>query len=96
MIVYHGSTSIIEKPIIRRPISGRDFGTGFYCTDIREQAEKWALRQGRIRKQNAILNIYDFNMDKALSNINFKVFNDYTTEWLDLVICCRREISFTH
>jgi hypothetical protein len=54
MILYHGSTENIEKPVIRTSLSSRDFGAGFYCTDIREQAEKWALRQGRIRKKQAI------------------------------------------
>jgi len=51
MIIYHGSTDAIETPVIHNPSSGRDFGIGFYCTDIRDHAEKWALRQGRIRKQ---------------------------------------------
>ena len=96
MKLYHGSTDIIEKPVIRQTVGGRDFGPGFYCTDIRDQAEKWALRQGRIRKQNAVLNIYEFNADKAQQDINIKMFNDYSTEWLELVINCRRDIHFTH
>jgi hypothetical protein len=37
MILYHGGTDIVEKPEIILPLSGRDFGKGFYCTDIPEQ-----------------------------------------------------------
>ena len=96
MKLYHGSTGAIEKPVIRQPGNGSDFGIGFYCTDILDQAEKWALRQGRIRKQNAVLNIYKFNAEKAQHNINIKMFNDYSTEWLVLVINCRRDILFKH
>lgn len=57
MIIYHGGTDIVEKPVIRSQSWGRDFGPGFYCTDIRSQAEKWSKRQGRIRKQSPVLNI---------------------------------------
>lgn len=44
MTVYHGSYVTVENP---RTIDGKntkDFGTGFYCTIIREQAERWARR----------------------------------------------------
>lgn len=96
MILYHGATDIIDTPIIRPQSTGRDFGKGFYCTDIRSQAEKWAQRQGRIRKQTAILNIYEFDKDEALKNCNCKLFDDYSYEWLELVINCRKEPGYVH
>jgi hypothetical protein len=96
VILYHGGTDIIENPIIRYSISSRDFGKGFYCTDIRSQAEKWAQRQGRIRKQDAVLNIYEFEADRAQQNLNYKSFNDYDIEWLELVIKCRKDFDFIH
>ena len=96
MILYHGGTDTIEKPLIKQWPSGRDFGTGFYCTDIRGQAEKWANRQGRIRKQAAILNIYEFDVDFAKRNLSFKLFNDYSLEWLELVINCRKSSQYRH
>ena len=96
MILYHGSTENIEKPVIRTSLSSRDFGAGFYCTDIREQAEKWALRQGRIRKKQAILNMYEFNTDSAHQTLNYKMFSDYAIEWLELVINCRKNPLYKH
>ena len=95
MILYHGGTESIEKPEIRPISASRDFGTGFYCTDIREQAEKWALRQSRIRKQFPFLNKYEFDTD-ALQTINCKMFKDYTIEWLELIINCRKNSGFIH
>ena len=95
MLLYHGGTDLIEKPIIRSFLSGRDFGTGFYCTDIRKQAEKWALRQSRIRKKTAILNIYEFN-SAALETLKCKIFTDYSIEWLELIINCRKEPKYKH
>jgi hypothetical protein len=96
MILYHGGTDNVEIPIIRSSISSRDFGSGFYCTDIRSQAEKWAQRQGRIRKQAAILNIYEFETDRAQQSLIYKTFKDYNIEWLDLVIKCRKDFNFKH
>jgi len=96
MILYHGGTDKIEKPEIRSSTANRDFGTGFYCTDIRSQAEKWAMRQGRIRKQPAVLNIYEFNFEKAQQAVNCKLFNDYALEWLELVINCRKDSNYIH
>jgi len=95
MILYHGGTESVENPIIRHSVVSRDFGAGFYCTDIRNQAEKWALRQGKIRQKTAILNIYEFNMEDA-QTVNFKMFTDYAIEWLELIINCRTNPDYKH
>jgi len=96
MIVYHGGTDIVKSPMIRPQSGGRDFGMGFYCTDIRSQAEKWAKRQGRVRKQASILNMYEFDLDKAQSDLNFKTFDDYSMGWLELVLNCRKDHRYIH
>jgi hypothetical protein len=96
MILYHGGTDIIKKQIIKPQPTGRDFGTGFYCTDVRSQAEKWAMRQGRIRKKSAVLNMYEFDMDRAQGELNIKMFKDYSKEWLELVINCRKNPQYIH
>ena len=95
MILFHGGTEKIEKPVILKPQSGWDFGRGFYCTDIRTQAERWAIRQSRIRNQPAVLNMYDFNAD-SLKSLNCKIFVDYAAEWLELVVNCRKNPDYTH
>ena len=95
MILYHGSTENIDRPAVLPSASGRDFGAGFYCTNIKNQAEKWALRQARIRKKNAVLNIYDFD-EAALQKLNCKIFGDYALEWLEMIISCRKNFSYIH
>jgi len=96
MILYHGGTDIIEKPVIRPQSGGRDFGKGFYCTDIRGQAEKWAQRQGRVRKLTAVVNRYEFDRDRAQRDLNLKLFTDYSEEWLELVVNCRKNPQYIH
>lgn len=44
MTVYHGGYQAVEKPEIRADKNTKDFGTGFYCTIIKEQAQRWARR----------------------------------------------------
>ena len=96
MTLFHGGTDIVESPLIRQHILGRDFGRGFYCTDIRSQAESWARRQGRIRKQGALINVYEFDMDRSRENLRINFFEDYSLEWLELVINCRKSPLYDH
>ena len=44
MTVYHGGYQAVEKTEIRKGRNTKDFGTGFYCTIIKEQAQRWARR----------------------------------------------------
>ena len=96
MILYHGGTDIISKPAIKPQSGGRDFGAGFYVTDMRSQAEKWAKRQGRVRRLSPVLNMYEFDTDRAQRNLKCKLFTDYSAEWLELVINCRKDIRYVH
>jgi hypothetical protein len=96
MILYHGGTDAVEKPAIIRSVKGRDFGSGFYLTGMQPQAEKWACRQARIRKKTAVLNIYRFDDRTAHASLRIKIFSDYSTEWLNLVLSCRSQPDFHH
>ena len=80
-IIYHGSYMNIEFPEIRKHRFTKDFSWGFYCTNIREQAEKWASKFN-----TPIVNVYDV---RNLNTLNIKEFKDYSDEWLDFVVNCR-------
>ncbi|MDR3268365.1 MAG: DUF3990 domain-containing protein [Tannerella sp.] len=49
MQVYHGSYRDIIEIDLSQGWDNRDFGKGFYVTNIRSQAEYWATRIGMIR-----------------------------------------------
>lgn len=99
MILYHGTTLEVKTPEIRKNEIGRDFGFAFYTTDIKEQAERWAVRRSKIlsRKSKlnvpAIVNVYEWDESKEL---NCKLFEGASLEWLDLVINCRSNIEYSH
>lgn len=86
MILYHGGTDIVQEPKLLLGERGRDFGVGFYTTGLYDQASKWAKRQGRTRRKQAILNAYEFDVDQAIEQLNFKQFTDYSLKWLEFVI----------
>ena len=81
MTVYHGGYQAVEKPEIRKGRNTKDFGTGFYCTIIKEQAQRWARRY-----DTKVVSVYDVRLK---SNLKIKEFKDMTEEWLDFIIACR-------
>ena len=87
MILYHGGLNIITSPNISHGRNKVDFGRGFYLTDIKEQAIRWANRRKRQTNQKSgFLNIYEFDEN---SELNIKKFGGYTEDWLDFVILNR-------
>ena len=42
-ILFHGSNVTVSKPKILINGYYKDFGYGFYCTNIKRQATRWAL-----------------------------------------------------
>ena len=60
MIVYHGTTMVLEKPDVTFSKDYLDFGKGFYVTMYQEQAERWALRKGIRRQIPSYINIFDY------------------------------------
>ena len=59
--VYHGGTERVDVPICRLGRENLDFGRGFYVTDIKEQACRWAIATAKRRNTQAIINIYQLD-----------------------------------
>lgn len=84
MTVYHGSYTTIKQPKVIIGRNTKDFGPGFYCTILREQAERWARRY-----DTPIINTYTVRMNTHLHILEFQ---SMTEEWLDFIINCRHGI----
>lgn len=89
-MVYHGSGDIVESPEIRVGRFTKDFGPAFYCTRLLDQAKSFARRRKRL-KGTGYVNYY---MCLDTQDLNIKVFNGYSLEWLDFVVSCRE--GFKH
>ena len=81
MTVYHGGYEPVSDPEIRIGRNTKDFGAGFYCTIIKEQAERWARRYN-----SKIVSIYDVRLN---SDLKIKDFREMSEEWLDFIVDCR-------
>lgn len=93
MLLYHGSTMTVRKPIVSRGRGKTDFGKGFYTTTSREQAEKWAqIKRDRMGEEaHAIVSVFELD-DAVLNNPAYHTrhFDGATAEWLDFVVGNRR------
>ncbi|MCI5587094.1 MAG: DUF3990 domain-containing protein [Lachnospiraceae bacterium] len=85
-IIYHGSNVEVANP--KSLINGyyKDFGYGFYCTNIEKQAKRWAFT----KKGDSIVNRYSYKPNAKLKVLSFEKM---TEEWLDFVVDCRRGIE---
>ena len=94
--LYHGSNVFIEKIDLIRSHPDKDFGKGYYLTDIRTQAEAMSIRRVRIAGEGEpTLTVYSFDESQLHSpELRVKVFDEPTEEWA-LFVLSNREASLT-
>jgi len=81
MKVYHGGYVAVEMPQILKSRFPKDFGEGFYCTESKQQAVRWASRY-----DTPVVSVYEYTPDK---NLKMLVFKEMTEEWLDFIVDSR-------
>ncbi len=85
MKIYHGGYSCITKPEIRISVNHKDFGQGFYCTELQTQAERWSMRF-----QPSIISVFQYTeLCSEQSALDMLIFDEMTDEWLDFIADCR-------
>ncbi len=96
MKVYHGSYTAIEEIDLSFCEPGKDFGQGFYVTNLPEQAKKWARRIGGYKRVEGVVTEFEYN-ENTTRNLKMNVlrFDAYTDEWLDFVVLNRRNDTST-
>lgn len=87
--VYHGSALEVSKPLVALGRHNLDFGQGFYVTDLREQAERWATRIATRRMAKPVLSFYEFDLDAA-KQYRYLKFSFYDKAWLDFIVANRK------
>ena len=93
MKVYHGSDTVVQKPRILHSKRRMDFGSGFYTTQSRTQAEKWA-RSVRRRRDSPEAFVTEFDYEEK-PEMNVLIFDGPFAEWFDFIIRNRKG-TFTH
>ncbi|GHT57082.1 hypothetical protein AGMMS49982_24110 [Bacteroidia bacterium] len=97
MKVYHGSYILIDKIDLAKCKPRKDFGRGFYVTNIFEQADFWAKRIGKDNDTEGFVTEFDFDED-AFEDSDLQVlrFDEYSEAWLDFVVSNRKKGSKAH
>lgn len=94
MILYHGSTMIVEKPRILSSVRLLDFGVGFYTTRSFEQAQRWAkIKMRRESKSMGYVSLYKFDEATARVSLDIKEYFSADADWLRFVADNRRGYS---
>ncbi len=96
MLLYHGSNTDIKSINLAMCRPYKDFGRGFYLTELKEQAEKMAARVSKIYGGKPIINVYEID-DSFLNetSLNIRKFADAPSEEWARFVMNNRSRSFT-
>ena len=98
MKLYHGTNVDFDVIDLTKSNKYKDFGQGFYLTDIRSQAEELAAKKSRLFGGYPVIQEYEFD-ESLLSGTELKVlkFDKPSTEWAEFIFKNRnRDNNFTH
>jgi len=89
--LYHGSYISVPAPLTGVGRKELDFGPGFYVTNLREQAERWARRVCVIRAADTpTLSTYEFDESRLPVDVRSLRLEHYDQQWLDFIVSSRR------
>lgn len=96
MLLYHGSNTNIKSISLAMCRPYKDFGRGFYLTELNDQAMKMAKRVAKIYGEEPIVNTYEIE-DDFIGNqkLNIRKFDDQPTEDWARFVMNNRSRSFT-
>jgi hypothetical protein len=98
MKLYHGTNVDFDVIDLTKSNKYKDFGQGFYLTDIRSQAEELAAKKSRLFGGYPVIQEYEFD-ETLLNGAELKVlkFDKPSTEWAEFIFKNRnRDNNFTH
>lgn len=97
MILYHGTNHDFVSVDLTKSSPFKDFGRGFYLTDLIEQAQAMAKKRQNLFGGSEIVQRYEFRLEDAINDLNVLEFNGPTAEWADFIFKNRsRSMDFHH
>jgi hypothetical protein len=86
--LYHGSNTAVASIDFTKSVPHKDFGRGFYTTNDKEQAEKFArLKARRAQAEQGFVSTFLFR--DADASLSIRRFDSSGEEWFDFVLCNR-------
>lgn len=85
LILYHGSSEIVQTPVFGKGKSYNDYGRGFYCTEYIELAKEWACTEN----SDGYANKYEIDT-QGLSVLNLSSDKYTILHWLAMLVEYRK------
>ena len=86
MILYHGTNIDFCEIEIRKTRKYKDFGQGFYLTDIKAQAEELAEKRALVFGGKPVVQEYEFDETTLSSqDINVLKFDGVCAKWAEFI-----------
>ncbi len=79
--LYHGSTKVIEKPVLGLGNPKNDYGLGFYCTENLELAKEWASTE----RSDGFANSYEIGFE-GLNTLYLNKAPYHILNWLAILL----------
>lgn len=93
MKLYHGSNIQIEVIDLGKCRPFKDFGQGFYLTDLPRQAERMASKTARIYQGIPTVSVFEFDLEEAKrAGLKIKEFKGPDRAWA-LFVMKNRDIN---
>ena len=92
MKLYHGTNVEFSEVLLSRCRPNKDFGRGFYLTDLRSQAQEMAIRRTEFSGWGVPV-IQEYLFDENIlhsSELNVKVFDRVSREWAEFILMNRK------
>ena len=87
MKLYHGSNLKIATVDLSKCRPYKDFGQGFYLTDLPEQAQKMAQRVARIYGGTPVVTCFELDMDEIMNaQLSIRTFDVPDKTWAMFVM----------
>jgi len=82
IVLYHGSSQVVDKPIFGRKSTNNDYGDAFYCTQDLFAAKEWANK----RISGGFANKYNFD-GRGLKILDLRDKNQYSVlHWFSILM----------
>ena len=80
-VLYHGSTKVIEQPVLGLGNPKNDYGLGFYCTESLELAKEWACTE----LSDGFVNSYEIGFE-GLNILHLNKKSYHILNWLSILL----------
>ena len=92
MKLYHGTNTEFDEILLSKCRPNKDFGRGFYLTNLRSQAQEQAIRRSEFEGWGApVVQEYMFD-EKSLKDpaLKVKIFESVNREWAEFILLNRK------